>query len=85
MVTFKQMQKILKPKYYKELCKWMEGQTTVYETTEIVGISAGNESDAWELIGEYTHNHGQVIPLTPRILAQLKKLNWKSVHGKGWS
>jgi hypothetical protein len=22
------MKKVLKPKYYKELCKWMEGQTT---------------------------------------------------------
>jgi len=27
MVTFKQMKKVLKPKAYKELCDWMNGQT----------------------------------------------------------
>ena len=27
MVTFKQMEKVLKKKYYKEFCDWMNGQT----------------------------------------------------------
>ena len=31
MVTFKQMKKVLKPKAYKELCDWMNGQTVSVE------------------------------------------------------
>jgi len=27
MVTFKQLEKVLKKKYYREFVKWMEGQT----------------------------------------------------------